>query len=175
MNFNVGDKVKVIDETSEGIILRFELVDKAVVEIDAFEYSYKLSNLILLESYSPVIISEQEIREKEAAPDKKISQKHKRRGAVIEVDLHIHELVDSALGLSNSDMLLLQLAKFRKELERAIADRATKVVFIHGVGEGVLCSAIRRELKQYSAVSFSDASYLEYGNGATEVIIYQNK
>ena len=174
MNFNVGDKVKVIDETSEGIILRFELVDKAVVEIDSFEYSYNLSKLILLESYYPVIISEREIREKEAEPEKKVSQKHKK-GAVIEVDLHIHELVDSAIGMSNSDMLLLQLSKFRKELERAISDRANKVVFIHGVGEGVLCSAIRRELKQYSAVSFSDAPCLEYGKGATEVIIYKNK
>ena len=130
MNFNVGDKVKVIDETSEGIILRFELVDKAVVEIDSFEYSYNLSKLILLESYYPVIISEREIREKEAEPEKKVSQKHKK-GAVIEVDLHIHELVDSAIGMSNSDMLLLQLSKFRKELERAISDRANKVVFIH--------------------------------------------
>ncbi|MBL4651365.1 MAG: Smr/MutS family protein [Flavobacteriales bacterium] len=175
MNFNVGDKVKVIDEISEGIIIRFEPIDKAIVEIDSFEYTYKISGLILIESYSAVIVSEKEIREKEASVEKKVSKKHQRKGVTVEVDLHIHELVDSALNMSNTEMLQLQLSKFRKELERAIQDRAAKVVFIHGVGEGVLCSAIRRELQHYSAVSFSEASYLEYGNGATEVIIYQNK
>jgi dsDNA-specific endonuclease/ATPase MutS2 len=174
MNFSVGDKVKVIDEISEGIVIRFESVDKAVVEIDSFEYIYKSDQLILVQSYSAVIISEREILEKEALQEKKTSKKHQRGGANIEVDLHIHELIDSTLGLTNGEMLQLQLAKFRKELERAILDKAAKVVFIHGVGEGVLMSEIRRQLKDYSAVSFSDASYLEYGNGATEVIIYQN-
>ena len=107
MNFNIGDKVKVIDDISEGIIIRFESINRIVVEIDSFEYTYKSEQLILVKSYSAVMISETEIKEKEAGNEAKISKKHQRKGAIIEVDLHIHSLIDSALGMSNSEMLQL--------------------------------------------------------------------
>ena len=87
---------------------------------------------------------------------------------LIEVDLHIHNLVDTTGGLSNADMLKLQLDTFRKEMDKAIASGAKKIVFIHGVGDGVLKNEIRRELsRKYSKYPFQDASFREYGFGAT--------
>jgi dsDNA-specific endonuclease/ATPase MutS2 len=57
-------------------------------------------------------------------------------------------------------------------MKEAQAKRLTKIVFIHGVGEGVLRSEIRHELRKYENVEFLDGDYREYGQGATEVRLW---
>ena len=92
---------------------------------------------------------------------------------LVEVDLHIDELLDSTAGLSNKDMMEMQMGTFRKNMEEAISDqKVKKIVFIHGLGSGVLKRELRRELaSKYRKYSFQDASFQEYGYGATMVII----
>ncbi|MDD4967937.1 MAG: DUF2027 domain-containing protein [Paludibacter sp.] len=98
--------------------------------------------------------------------------KRKETAEVIEVDLHINELVDSTAGMSNGDMLQLQLDKFHAVLEENKNKKGQKIVFIHGKGEGVLRNEIEKLLKtQYKAYYFQDASFREYGFGATMVTI----
>ena len=115
------------------------------------------------------IISVKEIVE----PD--ISKRFKKRPEpiLIEVDLHINELVDQIRGMSNSEMLEIQLSKFRSELENAIQDKSVnQIVFIHGIGNGTLKMALRKQLEElYKHLHFHDASFQEYGYGATLVII----
>ncbi len=50
-----------------------------------------------------------------------------------EVDLHIQELLESTDGLSNKEMLDLQMDRFRSEMEAAIRKGIRRIVFIHGV------------------------------------------
>lgn len=88
-----------------------------------------------------------------------------------EVDLHIEELVESTNGLSNFEMLNIQLERFEKELDAAIEKNMKKIIFIHGVGNGRLKQEIVSILKTTKGVSFHDASYKEYGYGATQVNI----
>ena len=71
-------------------------------------------------------------------------------------------------------MLNLQIDTATQRLEHAITNRIPKLVFIHGVGEGVLRMELETLFRRYSEVTFSDASYRKYGAGATEVYIYQN-
>jgi dsDNA-specific endonuclease/ATPase MutS2 len=92
----------------------------------------------------------------------------------MEVDLHIHQLVKSSKGMSNYDMLNIQLDTAKRQLDFAISKRIQKVVFIHGVGEGVLKEELRYLFNRYDNVKFYDADYQKYGLGATEVYIYQN-
>lgn len=92
----------------------------------------------------------------------------------MEVDLHIHHLVKSSKGMTNHDMLTLQLDTARRQLEFAIKNRIQKIVFIHGVGEGVLKTELDYLFGRYNNVKFYDANYQKYGLGATEVYIYQN-
>jgi len=87
--------------------------------------------------------------------------------------LHINELVKSTRGLDNFDMLNLQLDTAKRKVEFAISKRISKIVFIHGVGEGVLKGELIRLLNKYP-VKYYDASYKKYGLGATEVYVYQN-
>lgn len=88
-----------------------------------------------------------------------------------EVDLHIEELVSNTSGLSNYEMLNIQLEKFEKELDNAIQKHMKKIVFIHGVGNGRLKQEIHSVLKGMKGITFHDGSYKEYGFGATQVNI----
>jgi len=98
--------------------------------------------------------------------------KKEKTQPVIEVDLHINQLLDSTSGLSNTDMLNVQLEKFRQTMEEYKNKKGQKIVFIHGKGEGVLRNVVLSELKsKYKNCPVQDASFKEYGFGATMVTI----
>ena len=107
--------------------------------------------------------------------DKPRSQTIVKRGGgnqIVEIDLHIGELLDDTRGMSNGEMLNYQLDKFREVMDKYKNKREQTLVFIHGKGDGVLRKAIVDELKRkYSTCRFQDASFQEYGFGATMVII----
>ena len=90
----------------------------------------------------------------------------------MEVDLHIDSLLDSTKGMNNGDILLYQLDKFNEVMNLYKNKRGTKVVFIHGKGDGILRQAILKELKnRYPTSKSQDASFREYGFGATMIIV----
>lgn len=96
----------------------------------------------------------------------------KRTPEIVEVDLHIEELIDSTVGLSNHEILQIQLDRFQSEMKLAIETGVKRAVFIHGVGNGVLKQEIHKKLKStYAKYYFQDASFQEYGYGATMVIL----
>ena len=90
----------------------------------------------------------------------------------IEVDLHINQLLDTTSGMNNTELLNVQLDKFRQTMEENKNKKGQKIVFIHGKGEGVLRNAVLSELKlKYKNYPVQDASFKEYGFGATMVTI----
>lgn len=91
-----------------------------------------------------------------------------------EVDLHIEALSEHPERLSDDEKHDLQLSFFRTCLNHAILNNVKKVVFIHGVGRGVLKSDIQRELEQYDGLHYMDAPMSLYGVGATEVYFGSN-
>ena len=105
-----------------------------------------------------------------AAPMRKPAPR--RRPDEIVVDLHIDELIDNKAGLGDADMLNLQVDKFREVMDANLRNHGQKIVFIHGKGEGVLRKAILKELAyRYKEHHAQDASFREYGFGATHVTI----
>lgn len=91
---------------------------------------------------------------------------------LIEIDLHIDSLVDTTTGMENKDMLLLQLDTVRKTMQEHSRRKGQKIVFIHGKGDGVLRKSVRDLLKkEYQKCEIQDASFQEYGFGATLVTI----
>ena len=99
-----------------------------------------------------------------------------RKPSILEIDLHIHELLDNTSGMTNSEMLEYQLGVFRRTMEENRKCLGQKIVFIHGKGEGVLRRAIETELKtKYKHCTFQDASFREYGFGATMVTIRKER
>jgi len=98
---------------------------------------------------------------------------NKKKSEIMEVDLHINTLLDTTAGMDNAAILQYQLEVFRKSMDENLKDKGRKIVFIHGKGDGILRSAILKELKtKYSKCKYQDASFKEYGFGATMITIY---
>lgn len=99
-------------------------------------------------------------------------EQHKKADGPIVVDLHINELLDNTKGMSNADILNYQIDTFRKAMDENLRNKGTRIVFIHGKGEGVLRQALMKELNyRYKGHDVQDASFREYGYGATQVTI----
>jgi len=91
----------------------------------------------------------------------------------VQVDLHIENLIESTKELSPSDIIKIQLRKFNESIAEAIEKRAKRLIIVHGVGQGTLKMQIRKELQEkYPQYSFQDASFKEYGFGATLVHLH---
>lgn len=110
---------------------------------------------------------------KEFKQPQKISvAKQKIKDLTREIDLHIEELVDSHSGMTNAQILAIQLERFEKELDYTLENGFKKLIVIHGVGNGKLKQEIISILKTVDDISYYDASYKNYGFGATEIMIY---
>lgn len=183
MMLKIGDKVSVLDEDLTGRITNVTGETVTIVTEDGFEMVFDKKELVLikneseLQSKSFTNVSFPELLQEKESPRRKPTVKKKvkeRFQPTMEVDLHIHQLTDNASRMSNHDMLTLQLDTAKKQLEFAIGKRIQKVVFIHGVGAGVLKMELEYLFGRYPNVTYYDANFQKYGVGATEVYIYQN-
>lgn len=123
-------------------------------------------------------ISDSEIekikKEKERTSTKKQfkSSKNGKKPEIEEVDLHIEQLVDDHSNMSNAEILDTQLARFTTSLDGGILAGTKRMVFIHGIGNGRLKRELAKKLdRKYPKLKYQDASFKEYGYGATMVII----
>jgi hypothetical protein len=86
------------------------------------------------------------------------------------VDLHLDKLPKGE-KMGNKDMALShQLTYARQMIERAVAQDKKEITFIHGVGEGVLKTALEQICREHPHVaSCCPANQELYGNGAMVV------
>ncbi|MDN3492126.1 Smr/MutS family protein [Winogradskyella bathintestinalis] len=182
MKFKVGDAVETIDDDIYGIITKISENQITVEDNDGFGLQFEAHELMLTSSGNSIenavyntdfdaIKKEKASKKRRSAPPLRPKERHAPK---FEVDLHIHHLTKSSKGMSNFEILNLQLDTARGQLEFAIRKRIPKIVFIHGVGEGVLRQELETLFGRYNNVKFYDADYKIYGLGATEVRILQN-
>lgn len=178
----IGDKVSVLDDAIDGVITTIVGDVVTISTEDDFEMQFPKNEIIVIDdlfsenSLQDIEIS-QIISEKEESKPKRVvrTRKKERNLPPMEVDLHIHQLTKNYKRMSNYDMLTLQLDTAKRQLEFAISKRITKVVFIHGVGQGVLKSELEFLFNRYEGLKFYEADYQKYGQGAMEVYFLQNK
>ncbi len=181
-HFNQGDRVLVLDDDLSGMVSSVRGNSIVIITDDDFEMEFESSELVLMDNtlskrdFIPDDVSEV-LLEKTVEKYKKVKRvKPKERNLPpMEVDLHIHQLVQKSKGMNNYDMLTIQIDTAKRQLEFAIKKRIQRIVFIHGIGEGVLKAELEYLFRQYGNLQFNDADYQKYGQGATEVYIFQNK
>ena len=87
-----------------------------------------------------------------------------------EVDLHIEELIDNRKGLTNADIIKIQLETLQHYIQLAIVHRQERMVVIHGLGKGKLREEVHAILKHTREVSrYKNEWSGRYGFGATEI------
>jgi dsDNA-specific endonuclease/ATPase MutS2 len=178
MILNKGDKVTVLDDAIDGVVTAVNGLDITIETTDGFNLTFKKSELLKMDQGEfPIhfnknhIIAEKEIKKPNYLNKEK---KSKKEMPVPEFDLHIEKLVKNYKSMNNYEILTLQSETAKKHIEFAIRNRIPKIVFIHGVGEGVLKSELDFMLGRYENITFQDANYQKYGQGATEVYFKQN-
>ncbi len=117
------------------------------------------------------------LEDNKAAKEKeKIQAKQMRKAQkddLVEVDLHAHEVLETTSGMQPADIKNYQIGIFNRTMQEHLKEKGRKIVFIHGKGDGVLRKAIIDELKyRYKSCEYQDASFQQYGFGATMVIIH---
>lgn len=111
------------------------------------------------------------VKEKQSQETPKRKER-KRNVEEVVIDLHITELLEESEGLSNREILDIQMDTVDSEMNQAIKNHTKRIVFIHGVGQGVLKQEVSNLLKRkFKKYYFQDASFKEYGYGATMVIL----
>jgi len=176
--FKVGDEVEAIDDVIKGTVTKIRGSQITIESTDGFTLDFDTKELVLIAGVLHVSNHEVTRILKEKEPPKKrrvtVLKSKERSSPKMEVDLHIQQLTKNANGLQNYEILELQLETARRQLEFAISKRIQKVVFIHGVGEGVLKEELQYLFRKYDTLKFYDADYQKYGAGATEVYFYQS-
>ena len=180
--FEIGDKVEVLDDAISGQVIAIKNDEITIVTDDKFEMTYFVNELVKAHKTSELSIffsskSVSEVLREKSTPKKhkiNLEKRSKKDEFVLEVDLHIEKLIPSIKGMTNFDILNIQMEEVKRKVEFCIKNRLPKLVLIHGVGEGVLKSEIEFFLGRYDNLSYQDASYRKYGIGATEVYFKQN-
>ncbi|MCM4168960.1 Endonuclease MutS2 [Arenibacter antarcticus] len=180
MDFKKGDKVEAIDDTVSGTIVRIEGEEITVESTDGFLLKYSYKELLSIPDDQEISVSNFEVAQIKAEKEvpkrrnRPVSKPKERNAPKMEIDLHIEKLTTKAKGMSNFDIMNIQLETAKRQLDFAMRKRIQKVVFIHGVGEGVLKEELYYLFRKYENVKYYDADYQKYGMGATEVYFYQN-
>lgn len=102
----------------------------------------------------------------------KVSKPHRINNSAfeMEIDLHIEELQDNYKGMSNAEIIQVQIRHFQKALDEAINEHYRSLTVIHGVGNGRLKQEVHKILNSMR-LRYHDGSYSKYGFGATEILI----
>lgn len=169
-------------ELNQPFVKRFRINPVKFYKSSTFQRNSYFKNEALILKISPAIaeneldkITEDDfktiVKQKSEETGNKIAVKKKSAEEVV-IDLHITELLDEPESLSKREILEIQLEKIESEMNAAIRDQVKRVVFIHGVGQGVLkqevANLLNRKFKKYY---YQDASFKDYGYGATMVIL----
>ena len=179
--FEKGDKVSVLDDAINGVVLAVQNNEVSIETADGFVMTYFVKELIKINDNSDLSKSigsfnSNQIKKEKEEPKARSFIKDKKAKYEIpapEFDLHIEKLIPSFKGMSNYDILTLQTETAKRHLEFAIRNRIPKIVFIHGVGEGILKAELDFLLGRYDSIDFREGNYQRYGMGATEVFIRQ--
>lgn len=182
MIFELNDRVEVLDDAIKGRVVKIKGETISIESSEGFLLDFHPSELVKIEGDQRRLILNDNVSFEEVLKEKQPPKKPKssrvrpkdRNAPPMEVDLHIEKLVPSYKGMSNYEILNLQMDTAKRQIEFAERKKIQKLVFIHGVGEGVLKAELDFLLGRYDNLKFYDADYQKYGLGATEVYFFQN-
>ena len=180
-DLKLGNKVYILDANFSGHITEIDGSQINIKTEDGFEMMFDISELIkvddeLFNSYLISKLNYKEIQFQNTDEKKKNKFKiNKKRKDITVVDLHIDKLISFQRKLEKYEILSFQLKIAKKKLDLAILNGTKRIIFIHGVGQGILKFELEKILRLYNNLEFYPANFKEYGYGATEVSILTEK
>lgn len=178
--FKVGDKVGFLKEQGTGIIKEITKGFYYVEDSDGFDRKFQLSELIEIKGIEHPFTNDgyeklqSDLKVMTKTSTEKVKQFNSKNKILKnwEIDLHVEELNVDVYGMTNGEILQLQLKHLRQFHEKMSLKEIRKIVVIHGVGAGVLKEEIMLYFKNFYGTKCFDADEQEYGKGATEVHLF---
>ena len=172
----VGDLVNFMGDNSQGKVVAILPENNYEIEIDA-GFTIPVNRLEIEKKWVQDIEFDEKQLKRQKKIDKnkssnRVSKPHKAPSKFFhdhEIDLHIENLIESSMGLSNFDIVSIQLSSFRKRFNKALVNNEPFLVVIHGVGKGVLRNEIYNYLSLFPDIKVGPADVNIYGMGASEI------
>jgi hypothetical protein len=163
-------KIKAVKLYKENAFTKCDLIPEKCLLINVTDFQQDL--YFEKPGASQADLSQLLFQKRNTASPGKTSKPNRINNASLEmeIDLHIEELIDHYGGMSNAEIVIVQLRHFQQALDKAINEHYRTLTVIHGVGNGRLKQEVRAILTSMK-MRFHDASYSKYGFGATEVVI----
>ena len=152
MGLKTGQSVVLMDSNLRGKIIglsktvRIELEDGLVIESAYGEFAVTDKSEI-------ASLKETKVNTKKTITASKQAKQTNPDGSLT-IDLHI-EAISGGSNIPKGQQLQFQIETFRKVIRENISHRGMKISFIHGIGDGILKAAIRKELDEVLALRCS--------------------
>ena len=167
-NLKIGDKVKFLKSNDFGTIVNIISERKIQVEDSSlFLTVVNVKDIVkfddctdTVQAYGDVMFSKES---KENTSVKKMSRQNLNE---VKIDLHIENLSNDFLAMTNFEIVQLQVKKCEDTLIKAINSNAQKLIIVHGIGEGVLKKEVHNLL-----LSFELRYFVSINGGSTEVML----
>ena len=149
----VGQCVVLMDSNLRGKIIglsktiRIELEDGLIIESAFGEFA-------VTDKAEIASLKEAKVKTKKTSTASKLAKSSVSSDGSLTVDLHI-EAIPGGTGIPKGQHLQFQMETFRKVIRENISHRGRKIAFIHGIGDGILKAAIRKELDEVLALRCS--------------------
>ena len=152
MGLKTGQSVVLMDSNLRGKIIglgktvRIELEDGLVIESAYGEFAVTDKSEI-------ASLKETKVNTKKTITASKQAKQTNPDGSLT-IDLHI-EAIPGGRNIPKGQQLQFQMEIFRKVIRENMSHRGMKISFIHGIGDGILKAAIRKELDEVLALRCS--------------------
>ena len=167
-NFKIGDKVKFLKSNDFGTIVNIISDRKIQVEDSSlFLTVVNVKDIVKFDDHTDSVSAYGDITyakdSKENESAKKISRHNLNE---VKIDLHIENLSNDFLAMSNFEIVQVQIKKCEDALINAINSNSQKLIIVHGIGEGVLKKEVHNLLTRFELRYF-----ISINGGSTEVML----
>ena len=162
----VGQKVVLMDSDLRGTIaaigrtVMIELEDGLTIEAAYGEFA-------VTDDREIYALKKTKVKKSKAHAGQSAFKQAVSSSGILTVDLHI-EAIPGGRAVPKGQQLQFQLDIFKRVINENLSHRGMKICFIHGVGDGILKAAIRKELDEVLALR---CSYSVGDPAVTTVII----
>jgi hypothetical protein len=149
-HLKVGQSVVLMDSDLRGKIVSIGC--KVMVELeDGLTIETAYGEFAVTDATELKALKSSKVKAKKTTASR---SKQKAASGILEVDLHI-EAIPGGCGIPRGQQLQFQMDTFKRIIRENLSHKGMKISFIHGIGDGILKAAIRKELDEVLALRCS--------------------
>ena len=167
-NLKIGDKIKFLKSNDFGTIVNIISERKIQVEDSSlFLTVVNVKDIVKFDDHTDTVQAYGDVMfSKESKENTSVKKMSRQNLNEVKIDLHIENLSNDFLAMTNFEIVQIQLKKCEDALIKAINSNAQKLIIVHGIGEGVLKKEVHNLLS-----SFELRYFVSINGGSTEVML----